>query len=227
MKIKRKLKRKTDTKYCECGCGQEVKQGNRFVYSHQNIGRNLSEEHKRKISISSKGRKLPPFSKKHRQKLSESRKGKYGINASMFGKKHSKETKLKISLALKGKKQSKETILKMSKAHEGKKHTEETKLKIAMACTRYRTDGYCDIWCDLEYRQDCKKDYCEICGIKEIKEIMKNGRFRSNLGLHHIDFDKKNCSPDNLQTLCKNCHARLHYLNGDTLNQKFQVVKNV
>jgi len=30
----------------------------------------------------------------------------------------------------------------------------------------------------------------------------------SELTVHHIDYDKKNCSPDNLITLCKSCNSR-------------------
>ena len=26
--------------------------------------------------------------------------------------------------------------------------------------------------------------------------------------IHHIDYDKKNCNPTNLITLCKSCHAK-------------------
>jgi len=36
---------------------------------------------------------------------------------------------------------------------------------------------------------------CQMCGASG-KEI------------HHIDYDKKNCQPDNLITLCKSCHGK-------------------
>ena len=29
-----------------------------------------------------------------------------------------------------------------------------------------------------------------------------------NLAIHHIDYNKKNCSPENLITLCKSCHGK-------------------
>ena len=65
-----------------------------------------SEESKRKMSNSSKG-KIPwnkgiPRTEETRKKLSEARKGKIPW---IQGKKHSEETKAKISLARKGKKQ--------------------------------------------------------------------------------------------------------------------------
>lgn len=34
-KIKRRLKRNPSGKYCECGCGREVKPGNRYIKGHQ------------------------------------------------------------------------------------------------------------------------------------------------------------------------------------------------
>jgi len=33
--------------------------------------------------------------------------------------------------------------------------------------------------------------------------------------VHHIDYDKKNCDPENLITLCKNCHPKTNSNRGD------------
>ena len=41
---------------------------------------------------------------------------------------------------------------------------------------------------------------CQICFVKDKK-----------LAIHHIDYDKKNCSPENLITLCDKCHAKTSY----------------
>ncbi len=73
-------------KYCECGCGQEVK--NRFVSGHNSRGRkgitapmygkHHTEESKQKMSISSIGKSSPlkgyKHSEKTKQKMSESHK---------------------------------------------------------------------------------------------------------------------------------------------------------
>ena len=115
-----------------------------------------------------------------------------------------------------GKKFTKERNRKIGKANsialKGRKLSNETKRKISVSLTKCRTDGYCDAWADNEYKTDCRKDYCESCRAEEIKTIIKNGKLCSNLLLHHIDFDKKNCHPDNLQTLCRSCHMKLHRL---------------
>ena len=42
---------------------------------------------------------------------------------------------------------------------------------------------------------------CQICGIPQ-EECFKN------LHVHHIDFNKSNCSPDNLITFCNSCHSK-------------------
>ena len=43
------------------------------------------------------------------------------------------------------------------------------------------------------------KYLCRICNKKE--DIKKHD-------VHHIDYNKKNCNPDNLITLCKSCHSK-------------------
>ena len=69
-----------------------------------NLGKHLSEEHKRKLSESMKGENNPRFGKHHsaeaRKKISEARKGKQSC---MNGKHLSEETRKKMSEAHKGK----------------------------------------------------------------------------------------------------------------------------
>lgn len=40
---------------------------------------------------------------------------------------------------------------------------------------------------------------CQLCG-----ELQSDITF----SVHHIDYDKKNCDPNNLITLCKSCHSK-------------------
>ncbi len=68
-----------------------------------------------------KGKKCKPLSEEHKRKISESEKGR----------KFSEETKKKISEANKGKKLSEETKMKLSKLNKGKKLSEETKKKMS------------------------------------------------------------------------------------------------
>jgi 5-methylcytosine-specific restriction endonuclease McrA len=52
-----------------------------------------------------------------------------------------------------------------------------------------------------------KKDYCELCGFVAIHRVQ--------LDVDHIDGNHTNNKPDNLQTLCANCHRLKTQLNND------------
>lgn len=43
---------------------------------------------------------------------------------------------------------------------------------------------------------------CQVCGLEQ------GDRAHS---VHHIDYDKKNCNPDNLITLCTKCHIKTNF----------------
>lgn len=111
------------------------------------IGRKLSEEHKRKISLANRGRIVSEKTKKrlsdvnigkklseiHRKKLSESHKGQV---SAMKGKYHTEKTKQQISKTLSGKEQTIETInkrkvsLPKGSTHHNSKLTENKVIKI-------------------------------------------------------------------------------------------------
>jgi len=42
---------------------------------------------------------------------------------------------------------------------------------------------------------------CQNCGVPEVE-------CNTKLHVHHIDYNKKNINPDNLISLCNNCHAK-------------------
>lgn len=50
---------------------------------------------------------------------------------------------------------------------------------------------------------------CWNCGMTEQESMMEYGQ---TLSVHHKDEDKTNNSMDNLVTLCKGCHQRLHLM---------------
>lgn len=70
-------------------------------------------------------------------------------------------------------------------------------------CGGLSKDGYCEVWKDKEYKQDirdrdgncCLNPYC-------------SSNNTSDLTIHHIDYDKKNCHPSNLITVCRSCNSR-------------------
>ena len=66
-------------------------------------------------------------------------------------------------------------------------------------------EPYCEIWKDKEFKLDimerdaysCLNPYC-YCN----DEV---------LSIHHIDYNKKNCHPSNLITVCRSCNSRANY----------------
>ena len=58
-----------------------------------------------------------------------------------------------------------------------------------------------------EYKQDCRKSGCEMCGISR---NMQFKLFGMNLHLHH-DKGNYDCHPDELKTLCSSCHPKRHW----------------
>jgi len=64
-------------------------------------------------------------------------------------------------------------------------------------------EPYCNVWGDKEYKTDIKKNRDDF-------RCQEPSCFRvtDRLTLHHIDYDKKNCHPDNLITLCISCNSR-------------------
>lgn len=118
------------------------------------MSKTISEEQRKKISESMKGRKL---SEEHKAKLRESMKG---INTWTKGSKVSEETKKKLSKIRKGKKRkpfSDETKAKMKQAKldnptnywKGKKrpaHSEETKAKMRQSAFEYAKSICCIIY---------------------------------------------------------------------------------
>ncbi len=92
-------------------------------------GRPVSDKTRQKISKANTGKYMPPFSEEHKRKMSESMKGRSTHNK---GKSPSEETKRKMSES--GKRRnpmSEETRQKLSKVGKGRPHSEEHKRKIS------------------------------------------------------------------------------------------------
>ena len=81
--------------------------------NHHLFGKQLSAEHRQKLSEAKKGKQL---SEETRKKISESNKGE---NNPMFGKHHSAEARKKMSEVHKGKHRSAETCKKIAEANKG------------------------------------------------------------------------------------------------------------
>jgi hypothetical protein len=177
------------------------------------MGRHLTEEHKRKIGLVHKGKKV---SNETKLKMSLAKKGKPGTTK---GKLLSPEHKQKMSLAKKGKHHTLETKLKMSLSHKGKlkgiPKSEEHKLKMSLAQKGEKgsnwqggisTFPYPFDWTDTLKESIRQRDnyICQECGIHQDELDRK-------LQVHHIDYNKNNLNPTNLISLCTSCHMKTNY----------------
>lgn len=178
---------------CKCGCENSVtwsinkKDWNVYLKGHNNRGKVFSEE--------------------TRKKLSKAQKKSSHFHIYNKTKAHS----IKASESNRTRTVTEKTKRKIAKSLIGSKHTEETKLKMKISHIDRNNEGsnndnwkggvsqYSQNWIKLS-KEIKKRDNC-IC------QTCKN---KSQLQVHHIDFDKKNDKPSNLITLCKSCHSKLH-----------------
>ena len=64
-------------------------------------------------------------------------------------------------------------------------------------------EPYCDVWADKEYKESIKERDGYMC-----LNPCCNYKNPSDLTIHHIDYNKKNCEPYNLITLCRSCNSK-------------------
>lgn len=183
---------------------------------HPRWGKHCSEKTKEKIRNRTKGKyigKLNPFfgkthSKETRKVLSEKASKKRGKSNPFFGKHHSDGVRKHLSLIAKektgernpffGKHHSPETIKKLS---------EKARLRIGKKSPNWlggkSFEPYTIDWTLSLKRVIRERDHytCQLCG-----ELQSDRAF----DVHHIDYDKKNCNPKNLITLCKKCNSKVN-----------------
>ena len=63
-------------------------------------------------------------------------------------------------------------------------------------------EPYCPLWKDKSYKTSILERDTYICQNPYCFKITKA------LTIHHIDYDKKNCHPSNLITVCRSCNAK-------------------
>lgn len=90
----------------------------------------------------------------------------------------------------------------------GKQHSKETKSKMSTSQggtgipyeLYFYPEEFYIIRESIIIRDKCKCQNCKISRKMHIKKVGKD------LTVHHIDYNKKNCKPKNLITLCINCN---------------------
>jgi hypothetical protein len=191
----------------------------KLVQSH--IGKHPTKEQNIKNSNAQKGELNHFYGKHHTKesllKMSKAHKGSY----------HTEGTKAKMSKAHKGKVFSEGHRSNWIKARMGRYVKEETKMKLREITLKQ--------WQDIEYREqhsgECNGNWlggkslepygrdfneqlkelirmrdayiCQLCGTPETEICRK-------LGIHHIDYTKRNNMPNNLISLCPVCHTNVN-----------------
>jgi hypothetical protein len=163
-----------------------------------------------KENITKKGH---PVSEATRLKLSRARMGKnnpmYGVSLcgeknGMFGKTHTPEVKKKMSLRMSGSGNPKFGKGRLIVGKDNPNYGNGVKIsgtnnpmwKGGLSFENYTLDWKNTLRDSIRQRDGYE---CQVCG--KPQQVRK-------FDVHHIDYDKKNCNPDNLITLCKPCHTR-------------------
>ena len=78
-------------------------------------------------------------------------------------------------------------------------------------------DGRCGVRYPFAFNKYLKEEIrirdnytCQICGITQDEYLTKRTRRGLKLDVHHKDGDNHNLNPNNLTTLCRSCHVKLH-----------------
>ena len=156
-------------------------------------GKNLSEEHKRKISEALKGNtngtghKIPD---NLRQKLIDSR----------TGSRHTADTRAKMRNAKLGRLRGPHSELHRQKISEAQRGNKNHNYKDGRSVNVYNYEFTVALKSQIRERDG---NECVLCGASV-------GDSSHGLHVHHIDFSKSNHKSDNLITLCTGCHKDVH-----------------
>ena len=164
-----------------CGCQQYSEEKNKKI-SQSNKGKKHTKEHNEKISTSMKGKK---HTKEHNEKIALTNKKNY-----------TEERKQKISFGNKGKSKTKEHKQKLKESHADKIGELSPNWQGGISFEPYSP----------EFNKEKKQQVLErdnyTCQCPDCEHKI------NLLDVHHIDYNKKNSSLENLVTLCRSCHIK-------------------
>lgn len=177
-------------KFCECGCGQIVK-------------KKFAKGHYARVNPPSKKGRIPwdkGLTKETDPRVAHTDESKNNIkknNAKYWaGKKRDTETIDKVSKTV----FTLWTNPEYREKHEGENHH---LWSYGASLLPYTQDWTEDLKDSIRKRDGYQ---CQICLLSQEDQGRK-------LDVHHVDYDKANCDPDNLIALCDSCHAKTGFGN--------------
>jgi len=200
---------------CNCGCGGLVKwnnqhkRWNKYITNHHTKIKPRSNQHRINISLSHGGTGIL---KNKISILCYCGCKKITIPGNIYIKGHNR----------KGKEVTSKTKKLLSEQKIGNKNPSkksEVRLKISNTligkCAKEKHYNWQGGISKEPYSQDWSQDLkdairkrdnyiCQICTSKQEDLLTK-------LDIHHLDYDKENCNPDNLLSLCHSCHMKTNY----------------
>lgn len=195
-------------KLCKCGCGGVVKDSRRHKYlqGHYWKGKKKPEWIREKISEGCIGRVCSEETKEKKRAIAATKV--------VF---MSKKERRKISLRHKRlwsdpvwRKKMVKAMRKSWRDNYAERIAKSRFGKCGKDSVAWRggitSDPYCEVWNDQEYKGYIVKRDHYTCQ----NRLSCSGESKI-LAVHHIDYDKGNCSPTNLITLCGSCNSRANH----------------
>ncbi len=172
------------------------------------LGKHHSKESRRKMGEFRKGKKPYEMTDEIRKNISEATKKQWKLGklkGCPKGRKHTQEAKKRMS-------ETHKSLGTRPPIYRGEKHYFFGKGYLIKGENNPNWQGgksfepYGLDWTDDLKDSIRKRDnyICQLCGIHQDELNYK-------LSCHHIDYDKDNLNPDNLITLCRNCHTKTNF----------------
>ena len=204
-------------KLCACGCGEVVKDPRcRFsARGHHARGKVTATqlEHIKKHALACLGKPAPNRGVLHSEEAKRRMREAWYRNprpSPMFGRHLSEDTRRKLRERRLGSRHSEIAKQKIREAQVGKHPPEETLRRLREinagagnpAWQGGRSFEPYPIGWTVALRRDVRErdcHTCQLCGLSEGKRAFP---------VHHVDYNKENCDPVNLVTLCRKCHTK-------------------
>lgn len=194
-------KKNKKQRFCSVKC---VNDWQKTIRWEDRVGEETAERIRKEVSLRTAGEKNPTKNPKVAKKVSESL-SKYlkenpelraGNNNPFHGRKHTSEYKEKHSQNKKGKwAYNHNQYLKLLENTPRKEKHPNWLGGISFL-------PYCPKF-DKKLKNRIKNKYRNMCSLCKISNVM--------LVVHHIDYDKKNSSENNLIPLCESCHGKTNF----------------